>query len=341
MFEFPPTVWAHQHWTLGKVLCILVFGLVVPILAERFSSPRAHVIILWFLFVGYLWYLNSSYWFQSGKTFAPYRYMLALPLLASTIAGFAMFRIYRLPDGTRALGNAAVLLSICVVIFIILVLPDTGNGPRTPWRRSGCKNNLKQIGLALFNYHDTWQKFPPPRLGPAEVSWRVALLPFIEQPNVSRQYDWTQRWDSAANVRFQYTRIEQYACPARPTSLTSDGRFLTSYVASTLAGAVFDTSIGFSESEVRDGISNSLFVAEACGTTIVWTSPVDMAAPANGISINQPGVADGLSGSILSSWHPGGAQALLGDGSVQFLSTETDRRILRALITKDGREPPE
>jgi hypothetical protein len=69
-------------------------------------------------------------------------------------------------------------------ICVALLLPSVGHGPEHP-RRAQCGNHLKQIGLALQNYHDTYNSFPPAYIADANGkpmhSWRVLILPFMEQ----------------------------------------------------------------------------------------------------------------------------------------------------------------
>ena len=78
---------------------------------------------------------------------------------------------------------------------------------------------------------------------------------------------------------------------------------------------------------------------EACGTRIVWTNPQDVDVDSATIGINLPGREPGFSDGITSSHHTGGAQAALADGSVRFISADTDPNILKALLTVDGKEP--
>lgn len=100
----------------------------------------------------------------------------------------------------RSSRRAFTLVELLVVIAIIgilvgLLLPAV-QAAREAARRMQCQNNLKQMGLALHNYHDTYNSFPGgttingPCCGtPAQMTWAIAILPFIEQSSIYNQYD--------------------------------------------------------------------------------------------------------------------------------------------------------
>ena len=91
-----------------------------------------------------------------------------------------------------------------------------------------CMNKLKQIGLAIHNYHDKYKCFPPAvstdNLGKPMMSWRVAILPGLEETALFSQYDSTQPWDSPQNLALGKTALEEFRCPSDPGGTASRRR---------------------------------------------------------------------------------------------------------------------
>lgn len=123
---------------------------------------------------------------------------------------------------TRASGFTLVELLVVIAIIGILVslLLPAVQAAREAARRSSCSNNLKQIGLALHNYHDSLRGFPPSAVFPNPLpaggfnSWspQARLLPYMEQANLQNLIDWNSDYKSQPIVT--RTRIENYICPS-------------------------------------------------------------------------------------------------------------------------------
>ncbi|GAA4432355.1 DUF1559 domain-containing protein [Bremerella cremea] len=113
------------------------------------------------------------------------------------------------------------LVELLVVIAIIgvliaLLLPAVQQA-REAARRMHCGNNMKQMGIAIHNYHDTYRYFPPGRVQSGEPywgNWCIAILPFIEQNALYESYDHTVTCDHANNADEVKMRLEAFICPS-------------------------------------------------------------------------------------------------------------------------------
>ncbi|QDU19330.1 DUF1559 family PulG-like putative transporter [Urbifossiella limnaea] len=188
-------------------------------------------------------------------------------------------------------------------------------------------NNLKQIGLAMHNYHDTLGSLPPAavvdRAGRPLLSWRVLILPYIEHQQLYNQFKLDEAWDGPTNKKLldKMPRVfalpQQFATKAKATE--------THYQAFVGKGAAFDVLKGPRLIDFTDGTSNTLLVATAA-TPVPWTKPDDMAFdPAADMTAKL-------------GYFPDVAHAVIGDGSVRALRKTIDRRTLAALITRSGGE---
>ncbi len=243
------------------------------------------------------------------------------------------------PPPPRSSGGAGAIVGIiaavvlgfflCGGVGVALLLPAV-QAAREAARRSQCANNLKQIGLAFHNYHDTTGAFPPAYIadtnGKPMHSWRVLLLPYMEQGAMYNRYDQSQAWDSGANRQLLSQMPVTFQCPSAPSGTQS-----TSYVVVQGAETIFDGSTPCKIASITDGTSNTILVVEAPQANIPWTEPRDLTFAELSMVIN--GGANSP-----HSQHPGGVQVLLADGSVRFLSKNIAPEQLRALLTKAGGE---
>lgn len=104
-----------------------------------------------------------------------------------------------------------------IAILISLMLPAVMQA-RAAARRAQCSNNLKQIGLALHNYHDLHLAFPIGGNSSNQLSWHVALLPMIEQTNLYDQFEFKEGvyLEEGKNNPHALTRVTIYLCPDSP-----------------------------------------------------------------------------------------------------------------------------
>jgi len=115
--------------------------------------------------------------------------------------------------------NGFTLVELLVVIAIIgvlvaLLLPAV-QAAREAARRTDCKNRMRQLGIAVQNYHDVKNKLPPNRIGDGYATWLYLILPFIEQSNISNVWDANNGRVSFAPVEFREITIPTFICPSQ------------------------------------------------------------------------------------------------------------------------------
>lgn len=185
------------------------------------------------------------------------------------------------------------------------------------------KNNLKQIGIAFHNYHDVFNTFPGAGSDAQErkgLSWRVHLLPFLDQAALYDQFNFDEPWDSDHNKALIDQMPDVYKTEGvdDPTK-TSVHVFLGDYA--------FSLDKGKRIAEYKDGTSNSLLVVEAAPDKAdIWTKP-------GGLTLNED---DPLA--TLGELQAGTFLALFADGSVRSISITIDPETLKALVTINGGE---
>jgi hypothetical protein len=214
-------------------------------------------------------------------------------------------------------------------IAIGLLLPAVQK-VRQAAARTTSANNLKQIGLAIHNYEAVHGRLPEDikdKTGKPILSWRVAILPFIEQQALHNQFKLDEPWDSPNNRRASQTVIRTYLSPGAAEVAAPGGYGMTHYKGVAGPGTIFDPRGKLRIPDITDGTSNTIMVIET-EEAIPWAKPGDFQFdPAKPLpKLASPGMVDMF-------------QALMGDGSVRVINTRTvSEKTLKAAFTRAGGE---
>lgn len=210
-------------------------------------------------------------------------------------------------------------------ILVGLLLPAV-QAAREASRRMTASNGLKQIGLAMHNHHSAYKTLPDRAITDANgkplLSWRVKILPFIEEQQLYEQFHLDEPWDSPHNIKLLDQMPRAYVDPSVPVA---PGH--TVFQVPVGPGLMFEDAGGRKFRDVLDGLSNTIMAVETSRDAAVpWTRPddweVDMLNPLSNTGDS----------------HPGGFHVLMSDGAVIFITKSIDLDLFKALLTRAGNE---
>jgi prepilin-type N-terminal cleavage/methylation domain-containing protein/prepilin-type processing-associated H-X9-DG protein len=220
------------------------------------------------------------------------------------------------------------LVVIAIIAVLIALLLPAVQAAREAARRAQCVNNVKQIGLAMHNYHDQQGTLAPACKGCCWGTWLVYILPFIEQQNLYNSWNsvgddridttiqgdttsgWNMgmfRYDGVANITVTSTRIGTYSCPSEPNINVN------SFDAQTIGGQTFSATeqsyvVNFGNTIIQQ---SPIYVNNGVTYRFLGAPFTDMGAPDTDIpgvngtdisgTINFAGIQDGLSNTMMSS----------------------------------------
>jgi prepilin-type processing-associated H-X9-DG protein len=219
-------------------------------------------------------------------------------------------------------------------VAVALLLPAV-QASRSAARRSQSVNNMKQIGLAMHNFlssqGDRLPRDITDKEGKPLLSWRVSILPFIEQQALFNEFHMDEPWDSPHNKALLDKMPMTFAIPG---AKAEPG--MTFYRGFGGPSTLFDKSAenGVGLADITDGTSNTIAVVEA-KEAVPWTKP-DTEIPFDN---KKPPAENGKSLLEQTGRHfPGGFNALFMDGSVRFIKATVNELVMSALLTRNGGE---
>jgi len=263
------------------------------------------------------------------------------------------------------------LVVIAIIAVLVALLLPAVQQAREAARRSSCKNNLKQIGLGLHNYHDTHRVFPPGwvtritnstynnnRFGSGRYGWSAFILPFVDQASIYNQQNFeAANMPNPNNNNALNQSLSVYRCPSDTGPDVVAAAQASGYGLSNYAGNYghierpghsfeqFTSGILFGNSSIKmrditDGTSNTIMAGEhsirqrgilnsrgaGIWAGLIQNKQMDLLCRSTDATtpINQSSPVANNSHDGFGSFHTGGAQFLLCDGSIRFISENID-----------------
>ena len=185
----------------------------------------------------------------------------------------------------------------------------------------------------MHNYHDKYGCFPPAYIADAKGrplhSWRVLLLPYMEQGTLYDRLKLDEPWDSPHNRSILKNKdaAQWFQCPS-----ALNPKDETSYVMSVGADTISDGPHSVRLEDIKDGSARTIMIVEVKDSGIHWAEPRDLDFKGMSFRINDP------NGKGIGSYHPGIANVLFADGSVRSIRNDVDPKLLKSLITINGKE---
>jgi hypothetical protein len=262
----------------------------------------------------------------------------------STDSGFAMSSRQSVPSSP--FGNMTAAAP--VPILLALLLPAVQQA-REAARRTQSKNNLKQLALAMHNYHDVFNEFPAGTVSNTDLepdqrlSWGYSILPYIEQAALYQVIDARKGWQDETNGNAVGIMVPMFVNPSQPDPRPNPSS--SDYVA--MAGVGEDAAMlpnghpkagifGYDRkcriSDITDGTSNTMMITTASQPTASF-----LAGGRETIrGFSQSPYLNGPDG--IGSPHNGVILVLMADGSVRSVATSIEESVLEAIATKSGNE---
>lgn len=220
-------------------------------------------------------------------------------------------------------------VEIAVLIGLVCFAYLGIQSARTSAQFSAIKNNLKTFGIAVHNYHDTYNTLllsSRNKDGVEMHGWQISLLPFMQDGYIYSHIDFNQTWTAEQNRKWLQQTIQSYLNPQITPQKDSNGYALTSYSANKHL-IDFNTSVRFGD--IKDGLSTTLLIGEIRDELPPWGKPGNSRDPALGINKSPKG----FGGTFYN-----GCLFVMADGSVRHISEEVDTKIIEALGTPAGGE---
>jgi hypothetical protein len=225
--------------------------------------------------------------------------------------------------GTLLIGSEIMLTKLVQSNFVLSSVMQS---------RKQCNNKMRQIGIAYLNHLDTTKKFPPAFSvddnGKPLHSWRVLLLPYLNEDKLYKAIRLNEAWDSEHNKQFHNKMPNAFKCPSCKQGNPQSDTVYCMVTGEEAFGKTDGKGITFDK--IGDGSSDTICIVER-KTPVCWMSPEDVTFENAAKGINK--IPNGI-----GSEHDRGANVVFIDTSVHFLKQDTEPNVIKAFLTIDGGE---
>jgi hypothetical protein len=210
-------------------------------------------------------------------------------------------------------------------------IAELAKAARVSAQRAENMNNLKQLAIAMHSFHSATEAFPPQSLtdkaGKRLLSWRVLILPYVDQQELYQQFHLDEAWDSPHNLALLEKMPNLYRSVGNPQEGEAKPGH-TRFVAPLTANSIFGKpGLPTRFQKIFDGTSNTILLVHATPAAAVpWTKPDDLVVDA----------ANPLAGLVGEGQNY--LLAAFADGSVSSLPPNLDPETIKALLSQDGGE---
>lgn len=219
---------------------------------------------------------------------------------------------------------SVVLLAVVVVAAPVPKDKSVKEEPATDAQKKMAENSLKQIVIAIHSYHDANGIWPQDTAG--GLSWRVHLLPYLEEEALYKKFDLNAGWDSDANKKLIEEMPKVFA-PVRAMNVGKGETFLRGFAGTNPATAgVFQPGQRVSLVSITDGTSNTIAVIDA-GEPVAWTKP--------GTNLDPDAKEFPKLGRMIDGDY---FLCAMCDGSVKKVTRKFDEKTMKAAVSRAGGE---